>query len=51
MRLLLVEDNEPFGSALCQGLVQDGHDVDWLREGAALEPTLMSQRFDAVLLD
>jgi DNA-binding response OmpR family regulator len=51
MRLLLVEDNEPFGSALRDGLVQDGHEVDWLRGGSALETTLLSQRFDALMLD
>jgi len=51
MRLLLVEDDEPFGAALCDGLVQEGHNVQWLREGRAFDAALMAQRFDAVLLD
>jgi DNA-binding response OmpR family regulator len=51
MRLLLVEDDEPFGSALSDGLVQDGHSVHWLREGRGFDAALVAQRFDAVLLD
>jgi DNA-binding response OmpR family regulator len=51
MRLLLVEDDEPFGAALRDGLLQGGHEVEWLRAGRGVEPLLMSQRFDAMLLD
>lgn len=51
MKLLLVEDDEPFGAALRLGLEQDGHQVDWLRSGARFEATLLAHRYDAVLLD
>lgn len=51
MRLLLVEDDEAFGAALRDGLVQGGHTVEWLRGGRGFEGVLVAQRFDAVLLD
>lgn len=51
MRLLLVEDNVPFGAALRDGLMQDGHDVNWLTEGRSFDAMLAAQRYDAVLLD
>lgn len=51
MRLLIVEDDPQFGAALRDALLQDGHEVQWLQAGQALEMMLLSQRFDAVLLD
>lgn len=51
MRLLLVEDDPQFGAALREALLQDEHEVQWLQGGQALEMTLLSQRFDALLLD
>lgn len=51
MRLLLIEDDEAFGAALRDGLLQSGHSVEWQRAGRGLEPLLVAQRFDAVLLD
>ena len=33
MRLLLVEDDSMIGAAAQQGLRQEGHTVDWVRDG------------------
>ncbi|WP_284619031.1 response regulator transcription factor [Aquabacterium humicola] len=51
MKLLLIEDDEDFGAALRDGLQQEGHEVLWVRGGARFESMLLSDRFDAVLLD
>lgn len=51
MRILLLEDDLDFGAALREGLMQDGHAVEWLRSARGFEATLISQRYDAVLLD
>lgn len=51
MKILLLEDDEDFGAALREGLMQDGHEVLWLQRARSFETTLMSERFDAVLLD
>ena len=37
MRLLLVEDDPMIGAGVQRGLKQDGHTVDWVRDGAAAE--------------
>lgn len=51
MKILLLEDDEDFGTALRDGLQQAGHAVQWLRRARSFEATLLSERFDAVLLD
>lgn len=51
MRLLLVEDDRMIGETLRDGLRQEGHAVDWVRDVAAAQATLASERFDMVLLD
>ena len=51
LRLLLIEDDHAFGAALCDGLLGEGHRVDWLRDGGKVEATLLAHRYDAVLLD
>jgi two-component system OmpR family response regulator/two-component system response regulator QseB len=51
MRLLLVEDDRMIGESLRGALRQDGHAVDWVRDVAAAQATLASERFDLVLLD
>jgi DNA-binding response OmpR family regulator len=51
LRLLLVEDDQPFGAALCEGLQRDGHEVDWLTDGRKVEAMLVAQRYDVMLLD
>ncbi len=51
MRLLLVEDDRMIGDSLRAALRMEGHAVDWVRDAAAAEGTLASERFDLVLLD
>jgi two-component system response regulator QseB len=51
MRLLLVEDDRMVGENIRDGLAQEGHAVDWVRDGAAAEAALRSQPYGAVLLD
>jgi DNA-binding response OmpR family regulator len=51
MRVLLLEDDELFGSAVHTSLVRTGYAVDWLRKGQELGIALRSHRYDCVLLD
>jgi DNA-binding response OmpR family regulator len=51
MRLLLVEDDRMIGDSLRSALRLDGYAVDWVRDAAAAQGTLASERFDLVLLD
>ena len=51
MRLLLVEDDRMIGESLRAALRLEGHAVDWVRDAAAADATLASERFDLVLLD
>ena len=51
MRLLLVEDDRMIGESLRSALRLEGYAVDWVRDAAAADSTLASERFDLVLLD
>jgi RHH-type proline utilization regulon transcriptional repressor/proline dehydrogenase/delta 1-pyrroline-5-carboxylate dehydrogenase len=51
MRLLLVEDDPMIGAAAQQGLRQEGHTVDWVRDGREAEVALIERVHDVVLLD
>jgi len=51
MRLLLVEDDRMIGEGLRVALRLEGFAVDWVRDVAAAQATLASERFDLVLLD
>jgi two-component system response regulator QseB len=51
MRLLLVEDDSMIGVAAQQGLRQDGHAVDWIRDGVQAEAAIATTPYDLVLLD
>ncbi len=51
MRLLLVEDDRMIGESLRSALRLEGYAVDWVRDAAAAHATLVSERFDLVLLD
>ena len=51
MRFLLVEDDPMIGDTLRAALRMEGHAVDWVRDAAAAQSTLASERFDLVLLD
>ena len=50
MRLLLVEDDRMIGESVCSALRLEGYAVDWVRDAAAADGTLASERFDLVLL-
>ena len=51
MRLLLVEDDAMIGAAAREGLRQEGHAVDWVRDGAQAEAAAATDVYDLVLLD
>ena len=51
MRLLLVEDDAMIGAAAQQGLRQEGHTVDWVRDGREAEGAVAATAYDLVLLD
>jgi two-component system OmpR family response regulator/two-component system response regulator QseB len=51
MRFLLVEDDPMIGAGLRKALRQDGHAVDWVRDGRAAQATLATERFELLLLD
>src|SRR5206468_10350878 len=50
-RPLLVEDDRMIGESLQRTLRLEGYAVDWVRDAAAADGTLASERFDLVLLD
>lgn len=51
MRLLIVEDDPPLGEALSAALRQQGHAVDWFRDGEAADAALGGAAYDALVLD
>jgi two-component system, OmpR family, response regulator len=51
VRLLLVEDDAMLGDAVRRALTQQGHAVDWVRDGAAADLALAGEPYDVVLLD
>ena len=51
MRLLLVEDDAMIGAAAREGLRQEGHAVDWVRDGVQAASAVAAEKYDLVLLD
>lgn len=53
MRILLIEDDELFGSSIKDFLIEeDGYAVDWVKEGNGANLALQTQaHFDVVILD
>ncbi len=51
MRLLLAEDDAMIGAALRKGLQQEGHSVDWVRDGAQAETALLANPYELLILD
>ena len=47
----MIEDDRMIGESLRNALRIEGHAVDWVRDVAAADATLASERFDLVLLD
>jgi DNA-binding response OmpR family regulator len=51
VRLLFAEDDVLLGRATCVALMQAGHAVDWVTDGAQLLAALGKEEYDCVLLD
>ncbi len=51
MRLLLAEDDAMIGAALRKGLQQEGHSVDWVRDGSQVEAALLTTPYELLILD
>ena len=51
MRILLVEDDAMIANGLMTALRQEGHALDWMRDGRQAAAALQSDKFDLVLLD
>ena len=53
MRILLVEDNELLGEAICNGLKQELYTVDWIKNGLEAQRAILPEKenFDAIILD
>jgi DNA-binding response OmpR family regulator len=53
MRILIVEDDAMIGESLVRGLTDDGHAVDWVRDGPQAESALKDwgNEFQIMLLD
>src|SRR5258708_3651143 len=51
MRVLLIEDDAMLGKAVQTGLQQQGHAVDWVRDGITGEAAALANEYAAVLLD
>lgn len=51
MRILLIEDDQLLGDAIKQGLIQNGHTVDWIQDGVNGEAAIYAEHFDICILD
>lgn len=51
MRILLAEDDELLGNGVSLGLTQDGHTVDWVKDGMAAYLATETEEFDCIVLD
>ena len=51
MRLLLVEDDQKIGAFVEKGLRQEGHAVDWLRDGKEASSVVEGAAYDAAIVD
>ncbi len=51
MNLLIIEDDAILGKAVQRGLLEAGHQCDWVRSGQKGFEEAQSQQFDVILLD
>jgi two-component system response regulator QseB len=51
VHILIVEDDAALGSSTTRGLELEGFAVDWRQDGSGAEAAMVSQRFDAIVLD
>jgi two-component system response regulator QseB len=51
LRILLVEDDDMLGDAVCEALRQKSYVVDWVHDGEAARAALSTSSFSALVLD
>ncbi len=51
MKILLVEDDIMIGESLQKALRKTGYSVDWVQDGADVEPCLKDKNYSLVILD
>lgn len=51
MRILLVEDDPMIGESVAESLGDDGHAVDWVKDGELGLSAIACQQYDLLLLD
>lgn len=51
MNVLVVEDDPVIGKSLSKGLTEAGHTCSWVKDGNHGLEQILSQRFDAIVLD
>lgn len=51
MKILLVEDDQLLGDGIAAGLTQAGLTVDWVLDGQQADTALLTNSYDAVVLD
>lgn len=51
MRILIVEDDPMIGAGIRTGLRQDGYTADWVRDSKSAELAVVTNEYDAILLD
>lgn len=51
MRILLMEDDSLLGEGIKEGLIQEGHTVDWMLDGVTGQSALETEPFDVCILD
>jgi DNA-binding response OmpR family regulator len=51
MRILMVEDDNLFGSAMHKSLLRAGYAVDWIQSGRELTGAMRAAEYDGVMLD
>ncbi len=51
MRVLLTEDDEVLGDGLKAGLIMEGYAVDWIKDGILADEALITNQYEAIVLD
>jgi two-component system, OmpR family, response regulator QseB len=51
MRVLLAEDDELLGDAVCKGLIEYFYTVDWVKDGQSAQEAISLNTFDIIVLD
>jgi len=51
MRILIVEDDTLLGDGIRTGLSQNGYAADWVEDGAAAQTALLTNDYEAIVLD